>query len=305
MIMSRNKLFEKLAEYRKYPEGYYHMVFDSIEDGQIFHSDEEFAVGMNIVAIEQYVCGLVIIVFNWMINHGHFLVWGNGNKCVDFFLNSKRRLNSMIVKNGHKPLDDDYGFKLVRINDEKQLEDNVIYIGRNPYKARHDRTPSGYIWGTNYLIFSDVSRMIHKTRLKDMHVMALRNILGTKTVLPGDYLYNEELGIILPESYARTDIALKALGSSSNYCTKLIRNMDAHLKIAEGIGESIRLDDNELDYTIWSLLKNRFKAGSVAELSNEDKCKMAVMLRKKYYVDIKRICRKIGLPLTVARELLD
>ena len=184
--MSRNKLFERLKGYRNLPEGFYHLTFDSIEDGQLFHTDAEFSQGMNSVALGQLKHKLTIIVFNWMINHGHFLVKGTGAQCVDFFLYEKRRLNSMLVSGGHKTLDDDYGFKLVRIESEQQLEDTIIYICRNPYKAMQDITPTGYIWGTNYLIFSNLGKIISKVPVSELQSTMLRKILMTREVIPNN-----------------------------------------------------------------------------------------------------------------------
>ena len=68
-------------------------------------------------------------------------------------------------------------------------------------------------------------------------------------------------------------------------------------------GDCIKIEDNELDYTIWSIVHNQFKVNSVAELGNNDKCRLAVMLHKKYYIEPKRICRKVGLPLSIVNEL--
>ena len=304
MIMGRNKLFERLKGYRNLPEGFYHLTFDSIEDGQLFHNDAEFSQGMNSVALGQLKHKLTIIVFNWMINHGHFLVKGTGTQCVDFFLYEKRRINSMLVSGGHKTLDDDYGFKLVRIESEQQLEDTIIYICRNPYKAMQDITPTGYIWGTNYLIFSNLGKIISKVPVSELQSTMLRKILMTREVIPNNYLFNKEMGFILPESYTKHEIAMKVLKSSSNYCNKLLRNIDAYIKIAEGIGETVRIDDKELDYIIWSIVRNQLRANSVAELGTDRKCQLAVMLRKKYYIEPKRICRKVGLPLATVQNLI-
>ena len=54
--MGSHKLNELLKEYRKQPKWYYHVIFDSIETGQLFNNDDEYADGMNSVAIGQYVC---------------------------------------------------------------------------------------------------------------------------------------------------------------------------------------------------------------------------------------------------------
>ena len=259
---------------------------------------------MNSVAAGQYVTGVIIVVFNLMNNHAHFLVWGTGNACVDFFLFLKRRFNSTLSKDGHISLDDDYGMVIVPVENQLQLRDVIVYICRNPYKARLDLTPSGYIWGTNYLLFNDVGKMITKIRLDTLSVTGQRKLLGTKVLLPGGYLLNKETGMILPESYTRHDKAVKVLDSSHVYLSRILRDTDAYIKIAEGIGETVRIDDNELDYIIWTLVRNKFNAKSISELGTDDRCRLAVALRKKYYIEPKRICRKVGLPMATLEELL-
>lgn len=82
--MGRNKIKKLLKEYRKQPKWYYHVTFDAIETGQLFNNDEEYACGMNSVAIGQYVFGLSVIAFVLMVNHCHFLVYGSGESIVRF-----------------------------------------------------------------------------------------------------------------------------------------------------------------------------------------------------------------------------
>lgn len=88
--MGSHKLNELLKEYRKQPKWYYHVIFDSIETGQLFNSDDEYADGMNSVAIGQYVCGLSVIVFVLMANHCHILVHGSGEDIVGFSCSSRK-----------------------------------------------------------------------------------------------------------------------------------------------------------------------------------------------------------------------
>lgn len=71
--MGRNKIRKLLKEYRKQPKWYYHVTFDAIETGQLFNNDDEYACGMNSVAIGQYVFGLSVIAFVLMVNIVIFL----------------------------------------------------------------------------------------------------------------------------------------------------------------------------------------------------------------------------------------
>ncbi len=258
--MNRVERFKKWAEYRTWPMGYYHLVVESFEKGQMFNNDLQFAAGMNTVALAQFVYEVVILVFDLMVNHAHFLVRCTGAAAVDFFISFKRRVNSELVADGYPPLPDDLGFKLlpIDVNDPYHLKDVAVYIPRNPYKASSRITPSGYIWSSNYLIFSDIIKLIQKKPLKEFSASKSRKILKSKTVLPGDYLFNENLGIILPESYVATDEVEKIIGSSWNYCDRIVRNMDAYVRIAEKISDRIFINDNELGTIIYSICKNKY-----------------------------------------------
>lgn len=304
--MNRVERFKKWAEYRTWPMGYYHLVVESFEKGQMFNNDLQFAAGMNTVALAQFVYEVVILVFDLMVNHAHFLVRCTGAAAVDFFISFKKRVNSELVADGYPPLPDDLGFKLlpIDVNDPYHLKDVAVYIPRNPYKASSRITPSGYIWSSNYLIFSDIIKLIQKMPLKEFSASKLRKTLKSKTVLPGDYLFNENLGIILPESYVATDEVEKIIGSSWNYCDRIVRNMDAYVRIAEKISDRIFINDNELGTIIYSICKNKYGVKSYLELGLSDRCSLAVRLAKDYHIEPKRICRKLSIERSVLEDLL-
>ena len=213
--MGRNKIRKLLKEYRKQPKWYYHVTFDAIETGQLFNNDDEYACGMNSVAIGQYVFGLSVIAFVLMVNHCHFLVYGSGESIVRFFLFVKRRINRKLKEDGFPPLPEDYGFKMVKVEDERQLADTIVYIARNPLKARPDVTAEGYIWGSARLIFNECGRLYDKARVADVSYRESVRLFKTKTRLPENYLFNRPLGFILPESYVLNDKAERVLLSSS------------------------------------------------------------------------------------------
>ena len=120
--MTKRKRLKLWKEYRTWPKWYYHVVLDSIETGQLFNDESEYVDGMNTVAIAQYIHNVSIVVFNFMINHGHFLVLATGNDIVNCMSFIFRRINARLIANGHSPLPENYGFKLIRVKDKKQLD---------------------------------------------------------------------------------------------------------------------------------------------------------------------------------------
>lgn len=88
--MKNKERKEAYKEYRTWPRWYYHLTFDSLEKGQLFNNDEEYADGMNGVAIGQYIHKLSIIAFVLMVNHCHLLLYGSGEDIVNFFIFIKK-----------------------------------------------------------------------------------------------------------------------------------------------------------------------------------------------------------------------
>lgn len=303
--MGNTKRKEAYKEYREWPRWYYHLTFDSLEKGQLFYNDDEYAYGMNDIAIGQYIHKLTIIAFVLMVNHIHILLSGSGKDIVDFFIFIKKRANKRLRAAGHPSLPKEYGFKLVRIEDGRQLRDTIIYIARNPLKARPDITAGGYLWGSTNLIFSETGKLFEKTELRNMSNREIARRIKTRVVLPKSYLFNEALGIILPECYADVRKAEQCLQDSWKFSSGIIRNIDSYLKIAEGIGEMVTISEGELDEIVFQCLRNEFNVNSVNELSIDNRCRLAVILKKRYRVDTKRIARRLRIDVAALNKLFE
>ena len=292
-------------EYRSWPLWYYHMTFDSLEKGQLFNDNAEYAHGMNGVAIGQYIYHLSIVAFNLMINHCHILAYGAGEDFVNFFILMKRRINDRLRDDGYPSLPNNYGFKLVKVNDKRQLADTITYIARNPVKACPNATASGYMWGSTNLIFNEMRNIYEKKQLGRLSRNARRALLKSSVTLPDDYCFNEKYGFILPESYALTEKAEQMFGTSWSYSYGIVRNIDAYLRIAEGVGDYVMLSEEELNDIISQTVRKMFKASTVRELGVDDKCRLALVLKTRYRVNIKRIARKIQIDIETLKRLFE
>ena len=292
-------------KYRTWPQWYYHLTFDALEKGQLFNDDGEYAHGMNGVAIGQHIYNLSIVTFNLMVNHCHILAYGSGENLVKFFIFMKRRLNDSLRDGGHPTLPSNYGFKLVKVEDRRQLADTIIYIARNPLKACRNVTASGYMWGSTNLIFNEMKNIYEKKPLKRLSRDEKRTLFRSAVALPDNYCYNEKYGFILPESYVLTEKAEQMFGNSWNYSYRVVRDIDGYLKIAEGLGEAVILSEEELNDVIAQTLKKLFKVNSLNELDPDDRCRLAMVLKNKYKVTVKRIARKLHMDVSTLNKLFE
>jgi hypothetical protein len=292
-------------EYRSWPQWYYHLIFDSFEKGQIFNNRVEYAQGMNGIAIGQYLYNLAIVAFNLMINHCHILAYGSGENMVRFFIFMKRRINGCLKDDGYPLLPEDYGFKLVRVEDKRQLADTIVYIARNPLKACPTAALNGYIWGSTHLIFNEMKDLYERKPLGELSTREKRHLLRSGVSLPDDYSYNKKYGFIMPDSYVLNSKAEQVFERSWYYFYGIVRNIDGYLRIAEGLGEEVILSEDELNDVISQTLKKMFKVSSVNELTPDDRCRLAMVLKTRYKVTIKRIARKLHMDISILRKLFE
>lgn len=292
-------------EYRSWPKWYYHLVFDSFEKGQLFNDKGEYAQGMNGVAIGQYLYNLSIIAFNLMINHCHILAYGSGEDMVRFFIFMKRRINDRLREDGYPLLPDGYGFKLVKVEDKRQLTDTIVYIARNPLKACPTANVNGYIWGSTNFIFNEMKDLYERKPLGELSSRDMRQMLKSGVSLPDDYSYNEKYGFILPDSYVLIVKAEQMFERSWNYFYAIVRNIDGYLRIEEGLGGEVILTEDELNDVIAQILKKTFNVSNIYELGSDDRCRLAMVLKTKYKVTVKRIARKLHIDISILNKLFE
>ena len=298
-----NTLKSDYGEYRSWPKWYYHLVFDSFEKGQIFNDKDEYAHGMNGVAIAQYLYNISIVAFNLMINHCHILAYGSGENMVKFFIFMKRRINDCLREDGHPVLPNNYGFKLIKVEDKRQLADTIIYIARNPLKACPTASVNGYRWGSTNLIFNEMKDLYERKSLSELSNREKRQLLRSGVSLPDGYSYNEKYGFIMPDSYVLVGKAEQVFGKAWNYFYGIVRNMDGYLRIAEGLGEEVTLSEDELNDVMAQTLRKVFNVSSINELGPDDRCRMAMVLKTRYKVTIKRIARKLHMDVSTLKKL--
>ncbi|MBR4755304.1 MAG: hypothetical protein IK076_00005, partial [Bacteroidales bacterium] len=192
---------EKLRnEYKSWGRWYYHMTLDSLGKRNLFNDREEFVNGMNVVALSQFLTKTGIIQFDLMRNHAHFTLLATGLQCCHYFDYIRYRLNARLIADGYPPLPDNWFFMLRRLETLDELVNAVSYSARNSYDARGDILPGGYLWSSNYLMFSEINNLIDYRTVEDVGVRGMRRMIGSNVKLPSAYKLSK-LGFVLPESY--------------------------------------------------------------------------------------------------------
>lgn len=62
--------------------------------------------------------------------------------------------------------------------------------------------------------------------------------------------------------------------------------------------------ENWTKSSLYHNLKKHFNTNTINDLSIDDRCRLAIIMKKEYRIDIKRIARKLRIDLAVLKELL-
>ncbi len=302
---------EKLRkEYQSYEKWYYHLTLDSLGERNLLNNRSQCVNAMNTLAIGQFLYNIGVVQFDWMRNHGHFILYATGFQCCQLFDFIRFRANAWLTKDGFPPLPKEWFMKLGRLGSLRELVNAVTYSARNSYDARNDILPGGYLWSSNYLIFCEINELFEYKTILGMGSSRVRQLLGSRVKLPSDYRICK-LGYVLPESYLMMVSEEKGLTKaqslykdSKDYTYKLFRDYNTYAKVAADAGEKWILSGSDVDSLIDGLLNYGFGVNSVNDLSIDKKCDLATRLAYYYGLSPQEVALRLNMSRSTVSQLL-
>ena len=295
---------EQEAEYLFNSNGpFWHMYTPGNMTSIIFSQEEDFIFGMNLIAqAAAKFPDVKIYTFEIMNNHLHFILSGEEYRCRQMFCKIKERLNRYLKTKGQALDFSRFDCSLVRITDLKMLRNEIIYVNRNGYVARHDCTPFTYPWGAGAAFFNNIIRFIPSTRYSELTIRQKREICKSKDIdLPGDLrVYN---GVILPSSYCILKKAEQMFRDPHHYFNMLSKNWEAYSEIAKRLGDTITITDEEMYGAVCALSTKEFGCKNPRLLSPENKVMLARRMKSEYNASSKQIRSILKLNQDIVEEM--
>lgn len=293
----------RIETYKTWPKGYYHLSTDGKWDGTIFHTPELFAFGMTLLGLVTLHFPLKLYDFSLMDNHLHLLLSGTGKVCTDAFHYMVRKLNIRLGEAGWPPLPENYGFKLVPVESKEQLANVFIYIDRNAYEKQIS-IPGGYPWSAAMLHHSKWGAVIKGVCADTLKKRELIRLTGSRKPVPGNWEFHPVLGL-LPKHFVQNRKFLELFPTPKVYESRLVKDYEAVVKVAETLEESVDFSPEEMDGIMNLLLVNRFNGKTLGTLSNEEKGRLAVMLGKDYHLSPAQIAIVLEMPEYLVKQSLN
>ena len=295
-----DKRQKRRAEYKSWKKGYYHLCKDG-KTGTICHDEAEYVYLVNTISLLDLLFPVKVHFYEVMRSHVHLLLSGRGADCVAVFDYVRSRINKRLVTDGHPPLPTDYDFKLIPVVDEDQMRNNGIYIARNASEVL-DIRPGGYLFGSSMAFYSDIPRLFETVRAGDLSVRSLKKMFHTHVSIPPDRLIHPGLGMVLPQSFVDMGVLYKVFPTAKEYETRLVKDYEAFVEIADQIEEEITFSVEEAKDIVKQEL---MKAGrKLSDLSHDDRCALSVQLNKKYRLDAVTLSQCVFIPSRIIAQAL-
>ena len=279
-------------------KGYYHFSSSHQELRRIFRTAEDFAIGVNTLALLLPYSNVKILAYCLMDNHIHILLEGTLRDCLAFYDRIVHRLAQILGKRyGISGVLRSHDLDIVAVTSEDQMKKEICYIHRNPYKARI-ASPDGYRWSS-----ADVYFKTHQPN--GMHVNSLcleerRRIFRTKFAIPDSYEYRD--GVILNTCFVSSAIVSGLFNGSVEYFDFLRKySLEAEVEEKHGVHLQLKFSDAEIQERINDICINEFHARSVRHLDRKCLLRVARIAAARFGAGRAQLSRLLG----IDKDILD
>lgn len=185
---------------------FWHVYTDGTRMSDIFSTEEDFKLGMTLLAV----CAILypsaeLVTFELMNNHIHLIMRGSREACLEFFRQFKLRLRRIFMKTGRVVDWDRFAAEILPIETLKDLRNEIIYVNRNAFVSNPTYTPYNYPWGGGWVYFSPIASLALLKSVPEVGICKVRELTHYRDVY--DLMSLKFIGDVpLVNSFCRIDI---------------------------------------------------------------------------------------------------
>ena len=281
----------------------WHLFTDGRGMTDIFISNDEFDLGMIILGVSACRAHNVrMITFELMNNHIHVILCGEESDCLMFFENFKSRLRRVLKGTGRSIDWDLFKWNMVRIEDVKQLRNEIAYTHRNAFVAQPQYTPYNYPWGGGWCFFNEATMHLDTIGFEEMSYDRKRLLTHSRDIRGLERLRFIGDRVYIP-SFCDIRLGEEMYSDARSYFSILTRRAESYGQIAERIKDSVFLTDDEIFGVASAFVEKEFGVSKLALLSPEQKIRTAKELHFRYNASNQQLRRLLRLEIGVLEEL--
>lgn len=268
-----------------------------------FRDDEDYRMGMNLVAILACVLGVQVLAFELMSNHVHFVLHGTHEQAKHFCDEYKKRYSQYLNKKyGTKDFLRKVAVDILLVDGmDESLERAIAYVQMNCVAARICLSPTGYPWGTGNVFFK--ATPVKGRRIGTFSKRSLRLLLHSTEELPPHLLVGDE-GYILPECYVQVQW-VESIFRTPQRMDFFLRSSSKAKKRLDEKDWAPSFKDQLVLAAIPDLCQSLFRKTSMVSLNEEELVELVKQLRYRFSSGIHQLMRVTGLSYERVVGLLD
>lgn len=281
---------------------FWHVYTDGTGMGDIFCCEEDFKMGMTLLAVCAAVCLKTdLITFELMSNHVHLIMRGESDDCLLFFETYKRRLKRLFTKMGRVVDWDCFQSHIIEIETLRALRNEIIYVNRNAYVANYKYTPFSYPWGGGWAYFSPVINLLPIKSVLEVGYNRVRTLTHYREV--SDLAALKFVGDVpfIP-SFCRIDIGERMFQDARSYFHSLTRNAEAFSQIASRLKDVVFMTDDEM-FVVAARCAAEMFSSKLNVLTPDQRIRLARKLHFDYNASNQQLRRVLKLDISVLDEM--
>lgn len=193
-------------------------------------------------------------------------------------------------------------FEIIPVTSRQQLKNEVVYILRNPYKARIE-APESYLWSSASVFFNPWISLMKGEPVGKMPVLVRRVLFRTKAAIPPDWEVVN--GRILDKCFVRAKQIENLFGGSVEFFDKLRKyDIESTVELSHGIAEKITYSDTELRQRMVVICRNEFHVDSPDQLARKDLLRLSQMLARRFGVSKNQMARLVSIDQEILERIL-
>ena len=288
---------------------YYLVTTEHLEESLWFRDEEDFATGMNHVAIQAALFPAVtVLVFILMSNHVHFVLYGS-REDVERFVNGFKGRYSQYLKRKYGTKEflrrNGLDIKVIAEDEAESLERAMAYVQMNCVAANICLYPGQYPWGTGNSFFQaagggktghrSIGELSGRERIRLLHS-------GNAIALPDEWMLSDA-GYVVPESYIDVELVETTFRSPRRMQFFLNSSSKARKRLDEENLPAFR--DQLILSALPELLQSLFQKPSFGALSVSEQAETLRQIRFRFSAGVHQAARVCGLTYDQAARLLD
>ena len=282
---------------------FWHLYTDGTKMQNIFNTDEDFELGLNLLAVSK--CRnpeVKIIAFELMKNHLHMVLSSLSDGCLKMFDDYKRRLIRVFKQSGRIVDWRTFDADLIHIDNLKSLRNEIIYVHRNAFVAHALYTPYNYPWGSGIAYFNPVFNEIPTTEFNRMTYDDRRAYAHVRDINGLERLRFQGSRVYIP-SFCNINLGESLFIDPRSYFYSLTRNAETFREIAARLKDSVFLTDDEIFAAALRYATEEFGVKQLAILNAAQRVQLAKEMHFKYNASKQQLRRMLKLESALLNEM--